>query len=209
MTRIVFQPVEELDSPHVPGTGWTDLLWSGVAAALALLVGLAVLFLYAFLRWDWRDIGGNLLLALLLSVVFGVAVIVRRLFVFERTEKLQVQETRRRWWREDEEWRQTQRLDDDRHEQREPNAAKIDLIARRILTRYYAGQSITRDACTAEGVCNFSEWNQVNDLLKKRGLRRGHKVTAANFAEAWAAWLEVNTKATRFRFVDGEPVPAE
>ena len=77
-----------LDSAFWPGTGWKDLLWSGVVIGAAVFVALLALGLFVWQRWgidlqSWLSASG------LVSVLSGAAIIVWRQLRYERDELLQ------------------------------------------------------------------------------------------------------------------------
>lgn len=103
---------------------------------------------------------------------------------------------------------------DDRHWNR---------LAYEILRRYYdtlartgsreaAGRAISREACVEAGLCNQKEWNVVNQLLIKRGIRAGRKryLQPPTFEAAWRTWQEKGAHASGW-IIDpqGDWIPKE
>ena len=78
-------------------------------------------------------------------------------------------------------------------------------IAYEMLRRYYdtlartgsreaAARAMSRDVMVRAGVCHQKEWNIVNRLLIKRGIRHGRKrvLRPRTFEEAWAIWQQTH-----------------
>lgn len=98
-----------------------------------------------------------------------------------------------------------------------------DRLAYEILRRYYAtlartrsreaaARAISRDVCVQAGLCNQKEWNVVNQLLVKRGIRAGRKryLRPRTFDEAWRIWQEKSAGVHRWIFDEqGDMIPQE
>ena len=79
--------------------------------------------------------------------------------------------------------------------------AEVDLAALQILQRYYAGKKCTREACEKDNVMGSELWNEANDMLKKRHIRRGRSrhLEPATFAKAWGKYCEGKLEANQHK----------
>ena len=96
-------------------------------------------------------------------------------------------------------------------------------IAYEMLRRYYgtlrrtgsreaAARAMSRDVMVQAGVCTQREWNIVNQLLIRRGIRHGRKrfLRAATFDEAWGIWRRAQANPPGWYVTDdGYWVPKE
>ena len=136
----------------------------------------------------WRRVW--LGLTLLLVGIGGVVLFVWRLLEYEKRERQANEDRDHRRERQQFELDQlrgvTSRETDTRYTQ-----ADIDAAARIIMTRYYNGETWTRDACVSIGL-KKELWDRANALLKKRRIRIGNRkrLEPGDFAEAWGIYVE-------------------
>ena len=208
MNRKLSAHVAAIDSPAVPGSGLTDLAISALYAGgfVLLLTGSLSFVIYAI--WEISPL--TLLFADVSLSLFAAGLLgFWRMLMVERTERASSHELLRRRVREDADWEMATDVHADVRLGREPNASRLDAVARRIMRRYYASKSISRKACTSAGICTHNEWNKCNDLLKTRGIRAGRLLNPPSYSAALVAWYEGEAQARRFAFVDGEMVARE
>ena len=96
-----------------------------------------------------------------------------------------------------------------------------DRLAYEVLRRYYtvlertgdpaqAVQAISRRACVQDGLCTQADWNELNRLLKARGIRGKRFLRPKTFDEAWAIWQERSAQVNGWYVrQDGTWVPKE
>jgi len=168
------------------------------AVAVGGLLGVGVKDFWSFfVRWFlWS--------ALLLSVAVGVGLGVWRGLRYERDERVRALELARRWRFEDQD-RQHLNAVVDRETQTRFTQSDVDSAARLYLHRYYAGRGLSRDSWVKDGLSK-DLWDHTNELMKKRGLRKGRKpeLTPTSFADAWGLWCDRKMLARSWLVSDGE-----
>lgn len=208
MNRKLRSSIETLDSPAIPGVGLVDLAWSAVFAGGFMFLLSVSLSITIYAIWNvspWKLLLADIVLALAAAGLLGFV----RMLAVERTDRVEKQERLRRRVREDSEFDFSNALAEDRRMGREPNASRLDSVARRIMRRYYAQKSMSRAACTEASICTHAEWNRVNGLLQSRGLRTGRLLTPPSYQEALVAWYSGEDTTRSFRYVNGEMVARE
>jgi hypothetical protein len=71
-----------------------------------------------------------------------------------------------------------------------PSPERLSAVVLSILKRHFAGEKTTREACVKAGTCTQPEWNTVNAILLKSGLKKGYRIRADSMADTWRAWKE-------------------
>lgn len=207
--RITVMPPQNPDEPvfdsWLPGRGLLQesIALAGIVFAASEMIVLGV----AYLAMPLVDAALFTLavapVTAALAALIALALAVYRVLRFERRERrylalldAQVEEVWRRLEEEEPAFRMAadENVRDDRY---------WDRLAYEIISRYYdtlartgnrkaAAQAISRDACVRAGLCNQKEWNIVNQLLIKRGIRDGRKryLRPRTRDEAWRLWKE-------------------
>lgn len=70
-----------------------------------------------------------------------------------------------------------------------PKAERVDRLARLILERHYLdNQDTSREACEGAHLCSQREWNAVNLVLKKLGIKGERSWLAADYNQAFGLY---------------------
>lgn len=80
------------------------------------------------------------------------------------------------------------------------SAVKVQGVARRMLADYYAyGHSMSYAECFRRGICSRADWDVVNGLLVRAGVKtRTGSVLAEDYTLAWAAFLEAYGRSKHY-----------
>ena len=208
MNRKLRSSVATLDSPIIPGVGLVDLALSALYAGGFVFLFSGSLSITVYAIWNvspWTLLLVDIVLALAAAGGLGFY----RMLAIERDEGVSRTELQRRRLFEDNDWEMANETHEDVRLGREPNASRLDSVARRMMRRYYASKSISRAACTGAGICTHAEWKKCNDLLKARGIRVGRLLAPESYPKALEMWYSREDTTQRFRFVDGEMVARE
>ena len=208
MRKNLSTSIAKIDSPAVYGTGLVDLALSALYAGGFMFLLSGSLSIMAYAIWG-VPIPTLLFVSIALSLFAAGLLGFVRMLAVERDNRVEKQERQRRRVREDSDFDFSDSLAEDRRLGREPNASRLDSVARKILRRYYASKSISRAACTEAAICTHAEWNRVNALLQSRGIRVGRLLVPDSYPKALVTWYSGENHATSFRLVDGEMVARE
>jgi len=134
-----------------------------------------------------------------LDTIGVAAVAVWRLILYERAELVERDE--RKWKRKREQWEFDQMRKDDttERETRGMTPHRQAFLAKWYIQRYFEGKSITRQACIKAG-WSKPEWDHINDLMVKRGIRDGRKpkLKQETPEAALLAWNEGDMKSRKW-----------
>lgn len=176
------------------------ILWGIMFVALNVVYAA----LAAIIEWDeparaWA--GFWLPMFVIVDTVGVTSLAVWRLIIYERGEKLEGEERRRRWERED--WEMDQIRGTVAHEgNTRVTPATRDFYAKLFLQRYYQGKSIARDGKGGwvDSGLPKEMWDLINGMMKDRKIRKGRSkdLEPATFAEAWGIWCDHEVKARRW-----------
>ena len=137
----------------------------------------------------------------ILATLTAATIAIWRLVIYERGEKLEAEERRRRWQREDWEFQQLSGTVEAENNTRVTPATR-DFYAKLYLQRYYQGKSISRDGRGGwvDSGLPKEMWDLVNGMMKERKIRTGRSsdLEPATFAEAWGIWCDHEVKSRRW-----------
>jgi len=196
-----------VDSPFWPGTGYADLAWSAVIIGVCVLAICTSIGMYGYWNWGWEPPTKWIDKCILAAILSGGFVLMSRMLWPEVRALIVHRRNKQDRLLAEAEARAISDLQDDVRAGREPNASRQDIVFRNIMRRHYDGQKITRESCVNDGVCNFAEWNTINNLMTKRGIRKGRGIAPPTFRDAVEIWFTANATTHSFRFVDDELVP--
>lgn len=207
--RTVVVPTRAAEGPTAPASSYDvgqkvkAAAWAGGFVALGLAVGTAVLLLPMgeWRAWLWA-LAVSLVAGILATCWLGCRWVIS---AASRPWMVDDQIRYRVWDQEDAERKAAEAaaeaakkditegdLDHDKDPSTLNTAQRLHLVAIEVLRRHGVGNlPTTREAMVAEGVCSQAEWNRVNELMQKVGLKRGYKLRKdLSFAEAWQAWSD-------------------
>lgn len=209
--RVIVPPREEYVAPPSIHDVWQKVqaaTWYGLYWALGVTVVLWAIFTLGLVvgfpgAGGWKHWAAAPLLALIVGLVqmcrFG-----SRWVVLAASRPWEVDDKiRQRAWELEDEARQAEKeaaeaarkkINEEGGSDGNPStldqAQLLHLVAVEMLRRHYVlGQSVTRDAMTAEGLCTQPQWNTVNQAMLAVGLKARKTMRPdLRFQEAWEIW---------------------
>lgn len=198
--------IEQIDSPIFPGSGPREMALSILLAAIFPFLGIVILGAVGNFMWEWRFkpwVAVGAAIAAIMLIILGPW----RMMRVERDERVERQLLARNLALDDAERSLATEIVEEIAMGREPNAQRIDSVARKIMRRHFMGLPFSREECVKAGVCNYAEWNRVSELMRSRGVKKGNKIVPDAYHKALELWYAGEEKANSFRIVDGELVP--